>query len=53
MLFVEANPIPVKRALQFQGVIETADCRLPLVEMSHENSEKLHKLMKQQGFLNV
>ena len=53
MLFIEANPIPVKKALQLQGVIETADCRLPLVEMSLENSEKLQKLMQQQGFLNV
>ena len=53
MLFIEANPIPVKKALQLQGVIESAECRLPLIEMSQENCEKLQKLMTQQGFLHA
>lgn len=33
LLFVEANPIPVKKALEFMGIIESAECRLPLVEL--------------------
>lgn len=52
MLFVEANPIPVKKALQLMGVIESAECRLPLIEMSQENTEKLQKMLTTQGFLN-
>jgi dihydrodipicolinate synthase/N-acetylneuraminate lyase len=35
-LFVEANPIPVKWALQHMGLIESG-IRLPLVELSAAN----------------
>ena len=40
-LFVEANPIPVKKALQIQSVIESAEMRLPLVELTSEQAAKL------------
>lgn len=51
LLFIEANPIPVKRALQFMGIIESAELRLPLVEMSKEASEKLKSEMKRLGII--
>jgi len=35
-LFVEANPIPVKWALQRMGKLPTAYCRPPLIEMASE-----------------
>ncbi len=51
LLFVEANPIPVKKALEFMGIIESAECRLPLVELSEEYSEVLKEEMKRMGLL--
>ncbi|MNJ91025.1 4-hydroxy-tetrahydrodipicolinate synthase [compost metagenome] len=50
-LFVEANPIPVKKALQLMGVIDSAELRLPLVELSEENTAKLKVEMKNVGLL--
>jgi 4-hydroxy-tetrahydrodipicolinate synthase len=51
MLFVEANPIPLKMALKLMGIIKSAECRLPLVTLSDVNTEKLKKVMKHKGLL--
>ena len=51
LLFVEANPIPVKKALQFMGIIESASLRLPLMELTPDYSEKLKAEMKVVGLL--
>lgn len=50
-LFMEANPIPVKKSLQLMGIIQSAECRLPLVELSESHTEKLKKLMKSKGLI--
>ena len=39
-LFVETNPVPIKTALALQGGI-ALEVRLPLCEMSEENTKKL------------
>jgi len=44
-LFSEVNPIPVKAALNFMGY-DFGSPRLPLIEMSDKNSEKLQVEMK-------
>ncbi|CAE77728.1 4-hydroxy-tetrahydrodipicolinate synthase [Bdellovibrio bacteriovorus] len=51
LLFVEANPIPVKKALQLMGILESAELRLPLVELGAENTAKLQAEMKKVGVL--
>jgi len=51
LLFCEANPMPVKMALHLMGVIETPDCRLPLMTLSESNKEKLKKAMIEKGLL--
>ena len=51
LLFVEANPIPVKRAVQLMGLIDSAEMRLPLVELSPENTQKLEAEMRKVGVL--
>ncbi len=51
LLFIEANPIPVKKALQLMGVIKSADCRLPLVTLSHGHTLKLQQAMIEAGLI--
>ena len=51
LLFCEANPIPVKKALALMGIIDSAELRLPLVELSPEWTEKLNSEMKKVGLL--
>ncbi len=51
LLFVEANPIPVKKAVQLMGLIDSAEMRLPLVELGEENSAKLKAEMSKVGVL--
>ncbi|HSH96798.1 MAG: 4-hydroxy-tetrahydrodipicolinate synthase [Methylophilaceae bacterium] len=47
-LFVEANPIPVKWVLQEMGLIGTG-IRLPLVTLSSQHHDTLHKAMAAAG----
>lgn len=51
MLFCEANPIPVKKALQLKEIIKSSECRLPLVDMDPKLSGQLLQLMKEKGYL--
>lgn len=51
LMFIESNPIPVKKALQLMGIIESAELRLPLVEMSATGAEKLKAEMLNLGLL--
>lgn len=52
LLFVEANPIPVKKALHLMGIIQSPECRLPLVTLADVHAEKLKKMMKQKGLIS-
>jgi len=51
-LFIEANPIPVKMALQKMGIINSAELRLPLVEMEKSLIPKLVSELKNCGVLS-
>lgn len=51
MLFVEANPIPLKMALKLMGLIKSAECRLPLVELAPDKIEPMRILLKKHGLI--
>jgi len=51
LLFCEANPIPLKRALQMKGLFASAELRLPLVELEEEMTFKLKNEMQRIGIL--
>lgn len=51
LLFVEANPIPVKKALELMGLIESASLRLPLIELADAHTEALRMEMKSLGLI--
>lgn len=51
LLFVEANPIPVKKALELMGLIESASLRLPLIELADAHTESLRREMKSLGLI--
>lgn len=50
-LFCEANPIPVKKALQLMNIIESAEMRLPLVELHESKTHKLKICLEESGLL--
>lgn len=49
-LFIDTNPVPVKKALYLMGLIED-EIRLPLVKLSDEKTEILKKAMTDYGVL--
>lgn len=49
-LFSEVNPIPVKKALNLMGM-EVGGLRMPLTEMTPENTKKLEAAMREYGIL--
>ncbi len=49
-MFIETNPVPVKTALGMMGKC-SGEVRLPLVEMSAANSDKLAAIMKEYGLI--
>jgi len=46
VMFCESNPIPIKAAMYIAGLIETLEYRLPLVQPSVENMNKIEEVMK-------
>ena len=44
-LFIEVNPIPVKKAMNLMG-IPSGECRMPLYPMSEDNAKKLADSMR-------
>lgn len=49
-LFLETNPIPVKKALELMGLIGS-EIRLPLIPMTEAGTAKLTAVMKQVGII--
>ena len=50
-MFVETNPIPIKTAMKWAGLIESDEKRLPLTDLSAASAEILRRAMKEYGLL--
>jgi len=50
-LFVETNPIPIKTAMKWVGLLESDEKRLPLTDLSAAGAESLRRTMKEYGLL--
>jgi 4-hydroxy-tetrahydrodipicolinate synthase len=46
LLFKEANPMPIKHCLWRQGLIASAECRLPLTRVSPALADELDRALK-------
>jgi len=51
MLGLEVNPIPIKAAMAMAGLIDNADVRLPLCQLTDEQSASLRKVLESHGLL--
>jgi len=51
-LFIEANPVPVKMALHWMGVIDSPEMRLPLVPLDEKFHKDFKACLKALGKLN-
>ncbi len=45
-LFVESNPVPLKHALTLNGIINSSEVRLPLVELSESSRTRLENTLR-------
>ncbi|MFH1783183.1 MAG: 4-hydroxy-tetrahydrodipicolinate synthase [Candidatus Omnitrophota bacterium] len=50
-MFIETNPIPVKTSMALMGLIDEANLRLPMCNMSEGNLAILKKALKDYGLL--
>jgi len=50
-MFVETNPIPIKTAMKWAGLLESDEKRLPLTDLSAAGAETLRRAMKEYGLL--
>jgi len=49
-LFLETNPIPVKRAMELMGMA-SGEPRLPLVRLGHRAESELKRILRERGLL--
>jgi 4-hydroxy-tetrahydrodipicolinate synthase len=50
-VFIETNPIPVKTAMKWMGLLESDEKRLPLVDLSAANAAALRKALEAYGLV--
>jgi 4-hydroxy-tetrahydrodipicolinate synthase len=50
-MFVETNPIPIKTAMMWAGLITSDEKRLPLTDLTPASAETLRRAMKEYGLI--
>jgi len=51
VMFIETNPIPIKTAMKWAGLLESDEKRLPLTDLTPASADALRKTMKAYGLL--
>ena len=49
-LFTEPNPVPIKAALQWAGILQSAETRLPLSPLTAKNRDRLFEILSSLGY---
>jgi len=52
-IFLDTNPIPVKYMMQRMGLLDSAEVRLPLVELTEAQSRRLDEVMAFTGLTEI
>jgi 4-hydroxy-tetrahydrodipicolinate synthase len=52
-IFLDTNPIPLKYMMWRLGLLETAEVRLPLVELAQDQCQRLDEVMYRAGLIEV
>jgi 4-hydroxy-tetrahydrodipicolinate synthase len=52
-IFLDTNPIPVKYMMWRMGLLESAEVRLPLMQLSEEQGKRLDEVMCRAGLTDV
>ena len=52
-IFLDTNPIPVKYMMRRMGLLESAAVRLPLVELTEQQSRRLDEVMSVAGLIEM
>jgi len=50
-MFVETNPVPVKTAMKWMGLIDSDEKRLPLADLTAASAETLRRALKEYGLI--
>ena len=50
-LFIETNPIPVKKAVELMGLCASGTLRLPMCDMEEPNLAKLKDALRKYGLI--
>jgi 4-hydroxy-tetrahydrodipicolinate synthase len=50
-MFIETNPIPIKTAMKWAGLLESDEKRLPLTDLSDAHAAALRQALEAYGVL--
>ena len=50
-IFLDTNPIPLKYMMWRLGLLDSAELRLPLVQLTEESAQKLDQVLHRAGLL--
>ena len=52
-IFLDTNPIPVKYMMRRMGLLESAEVRLPLIELTEQKCKQLDEVISSAGLIHI